>query len=315
VTARDASIGPAAWHEGGAEAAARPAGLPPVPQDWPHRDCSRSVEAAGIRWHVQRKGAGPRLLLVHGTAASTHTWRGTWPLLARSFDVLAVDLPGHGYTASVARDAMGLAAVADALAELLRVLRFAPEFVVGHSAGAAILLQMTLDGAVAPRSIVGLNAALKPFGGALNRLVRPLARWVADSRLLPYVLARRAQDPAAVRRVLENTGSALDEAGVGFYQRLLQRPQHVGAVLAMMAGWDLAPLLVRLPRLDCRLYLIAATGDLAVRPREAWEIARRIPGTEVLEIEGSGHLAHEERPEQVADLIRVCCLGSSATGD
>jgi magnesium chelatase accessory protein len=314
VTARDASVRPAAWPEGGAEAAARSAGLPPVPQDWPNRDCSRSVEAAGIRWHVQRTGAGPRMLLVHGTAASTHTWRGTLPLLARSFDVLAVDLPGHGYTAPVARDAMGLAAIADALDGLLRVLRFEPEFVVGHSAGAAILLQMTLDGAVAPRSIVGLNAALKPFGGALHGVVRPVARWVAGSRLLPYVLARRAQDPAAVRRVLENTGSALDDAGVGFYQRLLQRPHHVAAVLAMMASWDLAPLLARLPRLDCPLYLVAATGDLAVRPREAGEVAPRVPGAQVVEIEGCGHLAHEERPEQVAELIRVCCLGSPDPG-
>ena len=36
---------------------------------------SRFVEAAGLRWHVQILGNGPTLLLVHGTGASTHSWR------------------------------------------------------------------------------------------------------------------------------------------------------------------------------------------------------------------------------------------------
>ena len=40
--------------------------------DWPNREASAFVEAAGIRWHVQRMGEGPPLLLLHGTGAATH---------------------------------------------------------------------------------------------------------------------------------------------------------------------------------------------------------------------------------------------------
>ncbi|MEY2735806.1 MAG: hypothetical protein RLZ58_1215, partial [Pseudomonadota bacterium] len=58
--------------------------------DWPHRARSRFVGAAGLRWHVQRFGTGApvatsgaapgaatqaKVLLVHGTGASTHSWR------------------------------------------------------------------------------------------------------------------------------------------------------------------------------------------------------------------------------------------------
>ncbi len=42
---------------------------------WPNSGASRFVTAAGIRWHVQQMGSGPALLLVHGTGASTHSWR------------------------------------------------------------------------------------------------------------------------------------------------------------------------------------------------------------------------------------------------
>ena len=53
-------------------------------QDWPNRDVSRFVRAAGIDWHVQEIGdpALPvALLLQHGTGAATHSWRGLVPLL------------------------------------------------------------------------------------------------------------------------------------------------------------------------------------------------------------------------------------------
>lgn len=306
-------VAASSWRSGAA--AYSGASLPPVPRDWPHRELSRSREAAGTRWHVQRTGgAGPRLLLIHGTGASTHTWRGLLPRLGRDFDVLAPDLPGHGYSGPLPDGAMSLPALAGGLAALLQAEAFAPDFVVGHSAGAAILLQMTLDGAIEPDAVVGLNAALRPYGGPLHALVRPLTRWLAGGRLLPLILARRAQDAGAVRRVLESTGSALDDEGVALYQRLLQRPRHVAAVLAMMGSWDLAPLLQRLPSLACRLWLIAALGDRAVRPAEAAAIARRVPGAEVIELEGCGHLAHEERPGAVAELIRGCCLAAPVGG-
>ena len=51
---------------------------------WPHHESSRFVDAGGVRWHVQVAGCGPAVLLIHGTGASTHTWRpdaATWSLI------------------------------------------------------------------------------------------------------------------------------------------------------------------------------------------------------------------------------------------
>jgi len=73
-------------------------------RDWPNRSASRFVSAAGLRWHVQQFGTGPVALLVHGTGASTHSWRGLAPILAESFSVVAPDLPGHGFTEAPAAD-------------------------------------------------------------------------------------------------------------------------------------------------------------------------------------------------------------------
>src|SRR3954465_15975067 len=71
-------------------------------RDWPHREASRFIEAAGLRWHVQIMGQGPAALLLHGTGASTHSFLDLAPLLARRFTVVMPDLPGHGFTATPA---------------------------------------------------------------------------------------------------------------------------------------------------------------------------------------------------------------------
>ena len=131
-------------------------------RDWPNRAHSRFVNAGGVRWHVQVTGAGPVLLLLHGTGAATHSWRRMLPMLAEHFTVVAPDLPGHGFTA---RGSQTLPAMAKAVAALLGELDLKPAVVVGHSAGAAVALRMALDGLVAAKAVVGLSAALLPFPG------------------------------------------------------------------------------------------------------------------------------------------------------
>jgi len=146
-------------------------------RDWPNRGASRFVDAGGLRWHVQQFGEGPALVLLHGTGAATHSWRDIAPLLARSHSVIAMDLPGHGFT-SVPRDDSGftLPNVARSLAALLGELGIVPLALVGHSAGAAIAVRMALDGLSTLGGIVGLNSALLPFPGPLGPIAPFLAR-------------------------------------------------------------------------------------------------------------------------------------------
>jgi magnesium chelatase accessory protein len=106
-----------------------------------------------------------------------------------------------------------------------------------------------------------------------------------------------------VERLIGNTGSTLDAAGIALYRKLIRSPGHVAAALRMMANWDLAPLLQALPQLKPRLILVTADNDRAVSPAEAVRVQDLRPGTSVQRLQGLGHLAHEERPQLLADLI------------
>lgn len=277
---------------------------------WPNHEASRLVDAHGMRWHVQIAGEGPPLLLVHGTAASTHSWRDVLPLLARRFRVIAVDLPGHAYTIAPARaDGWTLPGMASALSGLLQVLAIAPEVVVGHSAGAAILVRASLDGRIAPRHIVSINGALLPFHGVGRHLFPTMARLMFLNPVTPALFAWRASQGRVVAELIESTGSRIDAEGLAIYRRLMSDRGHVAAALSMMASWDLETLERMLPGLSVPLTLIAGENDKAIPPKDAWRVRERVPTAVVRQLAGLGHLAHEERPDELAKLIGNIALG------
>ena len=271
--------------------------------DWPNRNSSSFVEAAGIRWHVQRMGEGPLLLLIHGTGAATHSWRGLLPLLAQHFSVVAPDLPGHGFTQSPPAHRLSLPGMAADLGALLRKLELRPEIAVGHSAGAAILARMCLAGRMSPRLLVALNGAFMPFGGVANHLFSPLAKLLVLNPFVPRVFAWQASSPGAVERLIANTGSTIDQEGVALYRKLVRNPGHVAAALRMMANWKLEPLLHDLPRLAPRLVLITGANDRSISPEVAQQVREILPDAVIERLPGLGHLAHEEQPQTVAQLV------------
>ncbi|WP_439580515.1 alpha/beta fold hydrolase BchO [Elioraea sp.] len=279
-------------------------------RDWPNRIASQFVPAGGIVWHVQVMGEGPAVLLLHGTGAATHSWARLLPLLARSFTVIAPDLPGHGFTESPSEDGFTLPGMAARVAALLDALGHRPGFTVGHSAGAAVLARMALDGLLVPRSIVSLNGALVPIRNGPGDVpwFSGLARFMVTLPVVPWVLSWQAADRATVERLLAGTGSTIPPEQVALYTRLLRKPSHVAAALAMMAAWDLRTLAGDLPRLAVPLILVVGSNDRTVPPGDAERVRALVPAARIVSLPGLGHLAHEERPDLAAALIEEAAL-------
>jgi magnesium chelatase accessory protein len=274
-------------------------------KDWPNRETSRFVRVGDMRWHAQIMGTGPVVLLLHGTGAATHSWRDMMPILANNFTVVAPDLPGHGFTDQPSVAGMTLPGMARGVAALLGQLGLVPEVVAGHSAGAAVLAEMCLQGTIAPRALISLNGALLPlpFHGVAAPFMGPLAKLLAANPLVPMVFAWQAADGKVVERLLNGTGSAVDADGKKFYARLARKSGHAGAALTMMANWDLVTLQAALPKLAVKTLLVAGTNDKSIPHTDADKLARLIPNARVAKMPGLGHLAHEEKPAAVAEMI------------
>lgn len=268
--------------------------------------------AAGLRWHVRRSVAAdsrqPLLLLLHGTGSSGRSWAGSAARLAERFTLLVPDLPGHGGSGAFADGVASLPRMAQALAALLRALGAAPVGVVGHSAGAALMLQMWLDGALpAARGLLSVNGALQPLTGLSGALFPPLARAMAALPVVPWLAAQAASRPRSLQHLVASTGSRLGEPEVAHYRELLRRPDHVAGALQMMANWQVGPLVPALRRRMAQqpiaVLLAAGSADTTVRPVQSQRVSQQLPGARFRLLQGLGHLAHEESPGVLQELL------------
>lgn len=279
---------------------------------WPHREASTFIRTGAARWHVQRMGSGPPLLLLHGTGASVHSWRGLMPLLAQRHDVIAVDLPRHAFTTGHDAYAMSLPAMAREVTRLMEALAVTPVAIIGHSAGAAIALQLALDHAYRG-PIVGLSAALRPFPGAFAQIFPAIAKTLFVNPLVPRIFTGSIDLVGGAERFLwRSTHSRIDAAGLACYARLLKHPGHAGGALAMMANWDLPALREQMDAVRNPVLLLHGANDPAIPPDWARDAASWLPDARLELLPRLGHLAHEEAPEGIAARIAAFLVAAGA---
>jgi len=265
-------------------------------------EVSQQVLCRPHRWHVQAQGTGETLVLIHGAGGATQSWRGVFPRLAKTHHVIAIDLPGQGFTDLGAKARCGLRHMAEDLTALLDHLDVKPAALIGHSAGAAIALQMART---RPVHVIGINAALSNFRGVAGWLFPMMAKALAINPLSARLFARTATG-TSIHNLIKGTGSTLTPESEALYLRLAQDAGHVDATLSMMAQWSLDGLTASLPDIASTVDLIIADGDTAVPPEASETAAKALPNARLHRISGLGHLAHEEDPDQITDLIRSC---------
>ena len=272
---------------------------------WPNRAASGFVQEGRATWHVQRMGdaSAPRVLLLHGTGASVHSWRDVMPLMAREFAVLAPDLPRHAFTTGHLPDDTSLPRMAKAIRRLLDQAQFEPDIIVGHSAGAALALQLALDHGYTGPTLV-LNSALRPFAGIAAQLFPALAKALFVNPFVPRLFSGMAKLSGDSDRFLAKaTGSQIDAESLACYEALLSNARHTKGALAMMANWDLPTLRTRMQEIANPILMVHSDRDAAIPLDWAKEAHGWLATSRLEVLEGFGHLAHEENPEAAARLI------------
>jgi magnesium chelatase accessory protein len=273
-----------------------------LPESWPFRSAARRLRVTPHDWWLIDTGPkdAPAILLLHGLGASGHSFRRMIPGLAALHRVLVPDLPGQGLTRAGARNRLGLEPMAEDLTALCAALEAPPAAIVGHSAGAAIALQMAV--ASQTSAVVGLNAALGSFDGAAGVMFPMLARGLAAMPFAATAFARMFGTESQVNRLLAGTGSPLDSEGRAQYMALVRDSTHVAGALGMMAQWRQDGLMQALPSLQTPALLVGTTEDRAVPCKVSREAAPHMPACDYMEIPG-GHLAHEEAADGLSALI------------
>jgi pimeloyl-ACP methyl ester carboxylesterase len=265
------------------------------------------LELHGDRVAYRDAGHGEVLLLIHGMAGSSATWRAVLPQLSKKYRVVAPDLVGHGESAKPRGD-YSLGAFAVWLRDFLDELGITRATVVGQSLGGGVAMQFVYQHPdYCERLVLISSGGLGPDVGVILRLLSaPGAEFV-----LPIVA------PKPVLRVGNRIKSWLTSVGIqspraaelwSAYSSLSDRQTRQSFLRTLRSVVDYRGQAVSaLNRLKLRaeLPVMAIWGEkddiIPVAHAYAAQAARQGSRLEVLP--GVGHFAQVEAPTKVVDLI------------
>ena len=275
-----------------------------IPKWWPNRSNSEFIKSENYNWHIQKFGStGKKLLLIHGTGASSHSWYPLIQNLNLEFEILCLDLPGHGFTRAFAKQNKQLVTIVDQISYLLRKLDFYPNIIIGHSAGAAVAYELAKKIETEP-STVAINAAFGQFSGLAGLAFPYFAKLAASTTIPARFLNLLASREEIVRKLLASTGSTIPEQQIKCYQYLFSNPDHVDGTLQLMADWDLGNFLDRLPEETSPIHFLVGDKDKTVPPHISKSWDQLMPNSSLTKYRGLGHLLHEEYPSTVSSILK-----------
>jgi pimeloyl-ACP methyl ester carboxylesterase len=272
--------------------------------DW--RAAQHRIELDGREVNYCELGDGPVLLFVHGLGASWQSWLENMPEFARDHRVVAMDLPGFGYSAMPEQD-ISIEYYGQWTIRLMDALGIESAAVVGNSMGGFVGAELAIK---APQRVQRLGVVSAAIFWQNRRRSQPLLRL---ARLTDAAAARaltRATDDIATRRRLRVW--ALATAGFRYPHRIAPELAHEmvrsarrtdGFLPALEALADY-PLDEELPKISCPTLIVWGEHDTLVPAKDAKRLQELIPGARREIFERTGHVAMLERPERFNRLLR-----------
>jgi pimeloyl-ACP methyl ester carboxylesterase len=223
--------------------------------------------------------------------------------LAEDHRVLAIDLPGFGYSTRRPEAGLSLGAHADRIAWFLDHLGIEAAAIIGHSMGGAIAQRFALqhpsrtDGLVLVAAVDA--SATEDWNGRHARRRNLLRAAMPIASVFPVVR------PAVARALYDGVQhqSVITEEMVQGYLRPLQRPGTIRAVLRMAAD-TAAEAPACLEEIAAPTLVIAGEYDRVIGRHFTDRIASTIPGAQHVILEGTGHLPAEEKPDAFLAAVR-----------
>ena len=258
----------------------------------------------------RREGDGPLLVLVHGMAGSSATWRHVIPALAKRFTVVAPDLLGHGASAKPRTD-YSLGAYASGIRDLMTALGHDRGTIVGQSFGGGVAMQTVYQFPERCERLVlvgsgglgievsALLRALSLPGAELALPIgcRPLFRDLARAAL--RFLERRGRRPGPVLVELVSSYASLADAGArrAFVQTLRSVVDRHGQ---RVNARDRLYLTAEVPTL-----IVWGIHDPVIPVAHARNAHASLPGSRLELFDGVGHYPHCEDPEKFVRVLEA----------
>lgn len=271
--------------------------------DWRAHQHDVSIRGAKLHYvDIGEAGEGSPVVFIHGLGGSWQNWLENVPAAAERGRVVALDLPGFGWSDPPAGE-ISISEFADTVEALCDHLELGPVALVGNSMGGFTAAETAIRHPARVERLVLVDAA----GISTSELMRRPARAMAKMLTLGTTARARRTGPGDGRVLLPARPAALHAAVATIarhptrLKRDLLAEQMVGrgseraflSSLDALMDYDLRE---RLPEIACPTLVVQGADDMLVPASDADEFNRLIPDSRVVLLEDTGHVPMLERP-------------------
>lgn len=264
---------------------------------------SHFADIGELRIHYKAAGQGaPALVLLHGLAASTFSWREVMTPLSARGAVIAFDRPSSGLTSRpLAGEWQGpnpytRESQSDQTIALLDELGIQKTILVGNSAGGAIAVLTALRHPERVQALILVDAAIYSEGG-LPDWIRPILYTPQARRLGPLIARFFASSGERLLRMAWHDPDKIPSEALEGYRRPLRVQNWDRAFWEFTLASHPVGLPERLGQITMPTLVITGDDDRIVPTAESIRLARELPNAQLEIIPNCGHVPHEECPE------------------
>jgi pimeloyl-ACP methyl ester carboxylesterase len=258
------------------------------------------VTVNGQTIHYLQQGKGKPLILVHGFAGSTYTWRKLIPLLADHYTVYALDLLGFGLSDKPVDENYDLDSQGKLVSGFMDALHITKATLVGHSMGGVVVGYAALDAPSKVDILVLVSPGFygKGVPGFLRYLFFPL------DRIMARQFYKKSVRAASLERSFYNKALVTD-ALIDAYLLPAKTPHAADALARMMTSAGTGPYEGLAEKISVPCLLVWGNHDTNNLPQDGERLKKELQQSRLVNIEECGHYIQEEKPEELAQAIKA----------
>lgn len=270
----------------------------------------------GTRIHALEAGSGDTVVLLHGLPASAYLWRGVIPQIAKSYHVVAPDLPGYGHSSVLPSGDFGLRASVNVLTAFLDGVSDEKITLVVTDMGAVLGLNYAINNPERIAGIVLSEAVFQPPQDFMEQIRHEHREFIMAAQDAAFVKQITLDQPVLVDTAMQgNSVTNLSEDVLSNYRSpyyppfddYLAKRQTLNAVFGPEGlanfGAMAAENAAGLAAMDVPVLLVLARPGYMVNEPAVAYAKSTFANLKIKEIEEAGHFFAEDNPDAFAEVL------------
>jgi pimeloyl-ACP methyl ester carboxylesterase len=266
---------------------------------------STFIDVAGMSLHLRDEG--PRddpapIILLHGTAASLHTWEGWVEALKERRRVIRFDLPGFGLTGPSPDENYSIENYVRFVTAMLDKLGVRHCVLAGNSFGGYVAWATAFALPDRVDRLILVDAGGYALPASSPPLGFRIAQWPVLNRLFESMLPRGLVDSSV--RAVYGDPNKVTSALVDRYYEIALREGNRKALAQRFAQARPGELAAHIPELKLSTLILWGGRDGLILPEAGARFHRDISGSKLVMFDELGHVPHEEDPGRTVAAVK-----------